>query len=138
MSITIRIEVSGAQEIIGKLSVLQASLKSFRAAFDDIGRVMFNNEEDTIPVRGGGAKASMRLSTTNMQATVAAGGANRRTGAGGIYVHKLESGGGASGSYGPHRMHATHFAQRALGQSVPFAIQRIEVEVDTKIAQAGL
>lgn len=136
--INIRITVSGAQEIIGKLSVLQVSLKSFKSAFKDIERIMQNNMEDEIPVRGGGARASIRSSSTNMQATTKAGGSNRKTGAGGIYVHKLDQGGGASGSYGPHRMHATHFAEITLVKSTPFAINRIEAEVATKIAQAGL
>ncbi|GGG14082.1 hypothetical protein GCM10007304_30210 [Rhodococcoides trifolii] len=136
--IIIRIDVDGAQEIIGKLSVLQASLKSFRSAFDGIGRIMQNNEEDTIPVRGGGARASIRTVTSSMSAITSAGNANRKSHAGGVYVHKLEEGGGATGSYGPHRISATHFALRALEESVPFAIQRIEAEITTKIAQAGL
>ncbi|MDI9895084.1 hypothetical protein QM797_10135 [Rhodococcus sp. IEGM 1381] len=136
--IDISITVEGAGEIIAKLGVLSGSLHQFSGAFDRIGTLMFDNAIDEAPEFTGALIGSHRLRSTNMQATVTAGGGGRRSHGGGIYVAAQHNGGFARGSYGPHRVGPNPWMDRALIASTPRAIAIIEEEVDIKIKQAGL
>jgi hypothetical protein len=136
--IEISVSVGGRDELIAKLKVLKASLRQFNNAFDRIGTLMFDNAMDEAPEYTGALKGSHQLKSTAMQATVKAGGSNRRSHGGGIYVATQHNGGGATGMYGPHRINANPWLDRALVQSTPRAIAIIEEEVSKKIAEAGL
>ncbi|MBY4400728.1 hypothetical protein HQO26_05305 [Rhodococcus fascians] len=116
----------------------KASLRQFGDAFDTIGSNMLDNAMDEAPEYTGALKGSHRLKSTNMQATVKAGGAGKRSHGGGIYVATQHNGGGATGSYGPHRINANPWLDRALASSTPRAINTIEQEVQKKAAAAGL
>lgn len=136
--ILIRVDVEGADEVASKLMRFKASLRDFSSAFNSIGTLMFDNAMDEAPVFTGALKGSHQLKSTNMQATVKAGGSNRRSHGGGIYVKTQHDGGGATGMYGPHKINANPWLTRALAQSKARAIAIIEEHIDIKIAQAGL
>lgn len=136
--LTISVEVEGVDEIIEKLGRLSASLRQFNSAFDRIGSLMFDNAMDEAPEFTGALKGSHRLKSTNMQATVKAGGSGKRSHGGGVYVSAQHDGGFARGSYGPHKVGPNPWLERALISSTPRAIAIIEQEVDVKIKQAGL
>ena len=111
--IDITVTVEGRDKLIAKLLKLKASLRQFNSAFD-------------------------RLKSTAMQATVKAGGSNKRSHGGGIYVKSQHDGGFARGSYGPHKVGPNPWLERALVQSTPRAIAIIEEEIAIKIKEAGL
>ena len=136
--IDISITVEGAEEIIAKLTKLEGSLRDFSGAFNRIGGFMFDTAVEEAPEYTGALIGSHRMKSTNMQATVKAGGAGRRSHGGGIYVATQHNGGGATGSYGPHRINANPWLDRALISSTPRAIAIIEEEVAEKIREAGL
>lgn len=134
----IRVDVEGVSETVTALMKFKASLRNFSDAFDSIGTNMFDNAMDEAPEFTGALKGSHSLKSTNMQATVKAGGSNRRSHGGGIYVSTIHNGGGASGSYGPHLIFANRWLYRALEESTPRAISIIEQHIDIKIAESGL
>ena len=136
--IDISISVEGTEEIIAKLTKLQRSLRDFSGAFNRIGGFMFDTAVEEAPEYTGALIGSHRMKSTNMQATVKAGGAGRRSHGGGIYVAKQHNGGYATGMYGPHKVGPNPWLDRTLIKSEPFAVQIIEAEVDTKIKEAGL
>ncbi|NIL89996.1 hypothetical protein RhoFasSB10_02313 [Rhodococcus fascians] len=135
--IEISVSVEGRDKLIAKLLKFKASLRQFNSAFDRIGTLMFDNAMDEAPEFTGALKGSHRLKSTNMQATVSAGGSGRRSHGGGIYVAKQHDGGFARGTYGPHRVGPNPWLDRALFQSTPRAIAIIEEEIAVKIAEAG-
>lgn len=136
--INISVRVEGRDELIVKLRVFKASLKTFDDAFDRIGLKMLEYGRENAPVFGGASKAKHKESHSAMEATVKVGGAGRRSHAGGIYVAKVHFGGGATGSYGPHYISPNPWLYESLDRAVPFALKTIESEVETKIKQAGL
>lgn len=132
--ISIRVRVTGAQEVIRQLEQVQVRKERLGDAFDQIGQRAVGLARMLVPFQSGALARSIRHDVNNRtRLTLVAGGPSTRSHGGGVYASHVHYGTYTHRSKGPRPFLAN--AARMVEQ---YAENRIENEMERIIRRAGL
>lgn len=124
--------VANSDRAIAAFQRFGYDVRDLSDAWNRIGAAIAEDAAQLVPVRTGRLQRNIRQSTSKKWAAVRAGGARVP------YADKIEYGGWATGSYGPHYIAPQPFLHPARERNMGYANQQILLELMRLADGAGL